>query len=255
MKANMKTLFIFCFFLAVSAESQSIPDYNAKTEWGQLTSEQRLQRLNFTTSAYRQQVFQMILAEASNVAKKLNLTEKTPIKKNDVTEFFISTPQYAKMFGSLGSIATSDYEYYFSVDNKFSSIVRANYDDELKQLIKNYHWPMWKVDTNAAYQWATQMLCAVSVDVVKLNEDCVRTVGFCLPDEKNKFFVPNYRISWKANDEPVALVEVFLPTKTLRDLSVEKSQYILRAPLQITNLNYLLSQTNSPEKTNTAKPK
>jgi hypothetical protein len=42
----------------------------------------------------------------------------------------------------------------------------------------------------------------------------------------------------------MASVALFMPTKTLLQLRVEDTQYILRKPLQITNLDFLLSPSN-----------
>ena len=39
---------------------------------------------------------------------------------------------------------------------------------------------------------------------------------------------------------------VRLSTKTILQTQVNKSEYILRKPLQITNLDFLFSQTNAP---------
>jgi hypothetical protein len=113
-----------------------------------------------------------------------------------------------------------------------------------------FRWPLNRIDTNAAYQLATQWLSAVSMDVAGLNQDCHRSIRPWIPEGATNYFVPVYRVSWGKDGEPVALVELFLPTKTLRDLRVEKSKYILRKPIVITNLDFLLSQTNAPAQTN-----
>jgi hypothetical protein len=48
------------------------------------------------------------------------------------------------------------------------------------------------------------------------------------------------------NQRPAAIIELFEPTKTLCQMRVKESKYILRKPLEITNLDFLLSQTNAP---------
>jgi hypothetical protein len=122
--------------------------------------------------------------------------------------------------------------------------------------MQKYHKPMWQVNTNAAYQLATQFLASISMDVEGLNRDCQRTVYICQPDEQNKYFVPNYYVVWSKKEIVgcVAKVEIFMPTKTLRDLTVNQGKYILRPPLEITNLDFLLSQTNAPATTNAPAP-
>ena len=42
-------------------------------------------------------------------------------------------------------------------------------------------------------------------------------------------------------------VNVFMPTRKLVALRVQDPKYNLRAPLEFTNLDYLLSQTNEPD--------
>ncbi len=107
------------------------------------------------------------------------------------------------------------------------------------------------MDTNAAYQSATQFLNAASMDVKALNRDCSLTIRAFTPEgEQSAHFVPVYWVSWSKDGEPVASVELFEPTKTIRQMHVNRSEYILRQPLQITNLDFLLSQTNNLATTN-----
>ena len=241
----MKTLLTLFLFLTLFAEGQDDLEYRPIPGWDQLTSKQQLEQLRFTTSAYRNQALQMILEEANKVAKELHLLEKLPITKTNLTAISIATPRYCQMYGALGNISTTNYTYYVSVDNKLSSVVRTHGDNELLQLLEKYRWPMWRVQTNAAYQLATQFLAQASVDVAKLNQNCKCVVYY--PDEDGKFFTPNYSVVWTKGEVTGnhAKVEIFMPKKLLRDLSVNRSEYILRKPLEITNLVYLLSQTNA----------
>jgi hypothetical protein len=61
-------------------------------------------------------------------------------------------------------------------------------------------------------------------------------------------FVPQYRVYWTAKGMKkggsVAGVEFLEPTKSLTQLYVDKTQYILRPPLQVTNLVSLLDTNN-----------
>jgi hypothetical protein len=249
---------LFCLILSLElyATAQVNLGYKPIPGWDQLTSKQRLEQLRFTTTAYRQEAFERILSEANCVAKALDLPESFPITKNDVEAFFISPPRYDQMYSQLGNITTRNYIYFVSVDNKFCEVIRTHYDDELQRLMQKYHKPIWQVNTNAAYQLATQFLASVSMDVDGLNRDCQRTVFICQPDDQNKYFVPNYSVVWSKKEiiGCVAKVEIFIPTKTLRDLTVNQGKYILRKPLEITNLDFLLSQTNAPSGTNAPAP-
>jgi len=99
--------------------------------------------------------------------------------------------------------------------------------------------------------YATQFLAAASMDVKALNRDCKLTIRAFTPEgEHGSHFVPVYWVSWGKDGKPIASVELFEPTKTIRQMHVNKSEYILRKPLEIPNLDLLLSQTNAPAETN-----
>ncbi len=151
----------------------------------------------------------------------------------------------------MGNITSSNYTYYISVSNKFSYLAKRNLESGYDQLRAHYLWPTSQLDTNGAYQLATQFLRAASMDIAALNSNCVVKIDALTPEGKGgKHFVPVYWIYWLARGGqgygPAAVVELFLPTKTIRQLRVNQSEYILRKPLQITNLDFLLSETNAP---------
>jgi hypothetical protein len=64
-------------------------------------------------------------------------------------------------------------------------------------------------------------------------------------DVETNFFVPVYHVGWKipASNEfgwhTVASVELFLPTKTLLDMTITDPKYILEKPLVISNTDYM----------------
>jgi hypothetical protein len=202
--------------------------------------------------AYRKEVLQLLVQEANRVARELNLPEQLPITETNLISTSIYPPRIAKNLRAIGKIATSNYTYYVSVGNKFSFLVRTHLQQEDNQLKAKYILPINQMDTNAAYQLATQFLTAASMDVAALNRDCdVRMNTATTSGQDDQHFVPLYSISWVNRGKQempgnAASVELFLPTKSLRQLHVNKSEYILRTPLQITNLDYVLSQTNIP---------
>jgi hypothetical protein len=247
---KIKILLIFLGFMSSSVFAQDGIEYKPIKGWDLLTSEQQLEKMRFTTPTYRRQVLQLVLGEANKAASELSLEESTPINQGDISAMFVSTPCFWQMYGALGNISTTNYTYFVSQNSKLSSIVRTHHDDELVQLVKKHHWPMWKVDTNAAYQLAVELLTKVHVDVAKLNRNCRCEIYY--PHFERKYFTPNYSVVWTQGESSGchAQVEVFMPTKTLRDLSVNRSEYILRPPLGVTNLDYLLSQTNTAVGTN-----
>lgn len=202
-----------------------------------------------TTPAYQKEALRLVIEEANRVAQELNLPEQLPILQTNLLEAYITPPRMAQGMKAIGNITTSNYVYYISVGNKFSFLVRTRLEEEERQARSKYLWPMNEINTNAAYQMATQFLKAASMDVEALNTNCNLFVNSYIPEGKNgKYFVPIYWVVWseKDKDHGGASVELCLPTKALLQMHVNKSEYILRQPLQITNLDFLLSQTNAP---------
>jgi len=151
-----------------------------------------------------------------------------------------------------GSVTTSNYIYYMTVGSKFSFLERTRLAEEQERVEKQYLWPISRIDTNAAYQTAEKLLVAASIDVQALNRDCIAQILPLIPDgEEEKHFVPIYTVYWMKQDQAgsIAEIEFVEPTKTILQMHVMKSEYILRKPLMITNVDFLFSQTNAPATT------
>ena len=158
----------------------------------------------------------------------------------------------AQQVGTIGNITTSNYTYYVSVAGRFSYLERSDVQNGYDQLRKDYLWPMNRMDTNSADKFAMQSLAAVPMDVTALSRDCEVHIEAFIPEGKSgRHFAPLYWVYWTAkahgNSHPVELVE---PTKIIRQLRVNRPEYILRKPIIFTNLDYLLAQTNAPAGTN-----
>ena len=214
----------------------------------------------FTTKAYQREAFRLMLKEANQVASELRLPEKLPIKENDVTEAYIAPFGIAKVEKMIGSIDTTNYSYCVSQGNKFCYLIKKGLEAKLPKYQEKYLWPKKRMDTNGAYQMATQWLSAISMDVGAMNRDLHLIIK---PDDSyirapHGKFVPVYDINWCTKWKPtpgiieedhskwetVVSVQLFAPTKTLLQLHVENSKYILRQPLVFTNLASLLAVTN-----------
>lgn len=207
------------------------------------------QAIRFTTMAYQEEALNRVLQEANLVANELNLPEELPITKSNMVKAFISPFGFAYAKKAIGNVTTRNYAYYVSMDNKFSYL-ESPYQFELCQKFQtDYTLPSSMFETNQAVMLATQWLAAVSMDVAAISRDCVLDVKIAdayvhAPAGK---FVPVYNVVWvKKTDakSAAASVRVFTPTRTLLQLRVEDSKYILRPPIVFTNLAELLSQTN-----------
>jgi len=212
-------------------------------------------RSRFTTLAYQQEAFARVLQEANQVAKDMDLPEKLPIDPTNLTQVFIPEYGFSQLFPKIiGNVHTTNYGYFVSIGHKLSYVEATHQDENCLKWMKQYRWPKDRIDTNSAYQLATQWLTAAHMDVAGLNRDCtlhVELERFVNQDlEKTKKFVPIYEVYWVSGKNrqdgygDVASVTLLAPTKTLMSLRVEDQKYILRPAIVFTNLAELLAQTN-----------
>lgn len=233
--------------LYANAQNNAAPPY-------ELTPKQQLQALMFTTPAYRKEALKLIIGEANHIAHELNLQENLPITRSNIVETYIAPPRLGQASKNIGNVTTSNY-FYAVFSGGLFALTRIHADEEYNKLKIKYTWPISQIDTNAAYQAATQFLANVSVDVKGLNRDC--NIHILAMGRNGKFFVPAYRVYWVPKGQKghgsVAGVELFKPSKILWQFYVKQPKYVLRKPIKITNLNYLLSQTNTPPSGNLQK--
>ena len=210
----------------------------------------------FTTPEYQEAALDVVIKEANQVACDLALSESQPISRSNIGHAFICPFGCAYTEGGIGNIMTTNYWYNIKRDCRFTDLTIAKYDDYfVKFRGEQYQVPINEMNTNAAYQLATQWLASVHMDVKKLNRDCELHIelttdmlpGFDESEEKRtrKKITPLYFVSWHPKKKlensagSVAYVELFLPTKKLLQLSVNDSKYILRPPIVFTNLEAL----------------
>ena len=218
---------------------------------GKVTSE----GLHFTTKAYEKEALRFVIKEANEAAKDLQLPDNLPIAETNLTRVFIIPYGKSRLRPEpIGNVLTRDYGYFVSVGHKLSYVEGAHQDSDCLRWMDEYHWPKSRMDTAGAYQLATQWLAAARMDVQALNRDCrmhIELDSFANPSKRTTKFVPLYFVYWQSQKNiteghsSVASVKLFAPTKTLVSLCVEDSKYILRAPIVFTNLDVLLSQTNT----------
>jgi hypothetical protein len=203
---------------------------------------------------YRTAVLNLLLQEANTVARQLQLPEKLPIDRSDLMEMYIAPARLARGMRAPGNVSTRDYTYCASVDNKFS-FLEKRFEDPVRKdyesLKAKYLWPVSQLDTNGAYKLATQWLRDVSMDVEGLGRDCQVEISPWLPDGSGGArFVPLYWVVWRKGGKAMASVELFEPAKSLRQLRVERPEYILRKPLAVTNLYLGVWPAEAPRGTN-----
>jgi hypothetical protein len=230
--------FFLCILLQLNSFGRDSTNANDRTTF--VSNLKGINDLTAISPSYHTEALHMIVVEANRVAKELNLPEELPIMETNLEGSYINPPRMAQRIGAIGNLTTSNYVYYVSVGYKFSFLTRTGLESEYAELRKQYFWPMSRMDTNAAYQLAVQWLSQCSMDVAALNRDChVHILANTPEGENGVHFIPIYWVYWVKPDQEghgsVASVELLEPTKSLRQLRVEVSKYILRKPLQPTN--------------------
>src|SRR5215831_694212 len=176
----------------------------------------------FTTKAYNQEALRLVIEEANKAAKDLRLPEELPITEDKLTHSFIlGYGQSLAHRGAIGNVRTRDWWYFVSLDHKLCCLGGAHYDRDCQKWLDESQLPRNQVDTNGAFQLATQWLAAAGMDVAALNHECSVKA---MPDPSwNKRvmnsdkFVPIYNVWWmpvKSVPErggAVASVTLFLP--------------------------------------------
>ncbi len=197
----------------------------------------------FTTKAYRKEAVRLMLKEANRVAGLLPLNEHLPIRDSDLAEWYVGPPTLV----CLGWVATTNYNYIF--DRKFCALTQRDAIARFYEAKAKYSWPMDRMDKNGAFQIATQLMAAVNIDVARLNREF--PIEITTPETEGfirKHFFPHYWVNWLKGEHAVAFIEFVVPTRSILQLRVEDTDYILRDPIAITNLAALLDQTNAPTK-------
>ena len=172
----------------------------------------------FTTRAYQEAAFRVLLEEVNRVAQDLNLPEKLPITKSNLVEVFIGPPA----LGGIGTLSTSNYVYYVTSGRKFHGLDQRRLDETFEEAIAKYLLPLSREDTNAAMKMASQIMKAAGMDIDGLNRDCTIEIIAAGPYGilRNKF-VPDYTIVWRKSARNVAALEFLEPTRTIRSLHVD----------------------------------
>jgi hypothetical protein len=202
-------------------------------------------QMRYLTPAYKEAALKLLLEEANAIAKELQLPEKLPIVRDDLVEISINAIIWTDSAGSFGGISTRRYHYIAGIGNKISSVVRNFGDSDetmpayWELLKKKYQARPVNVNTNAAFNLATQWLAGASFDVPALLRDS--EVKIYTGTEGGKFL--GFYVVGIGNSAEVHLVE---PEHALLDLTVSKPQYIKRKKLVVPNRDWLLQQTDDP---------
>jgi hypothetical protein len=249
--------------------------------------------VNHTTLPYKMTAMQQMLEEANYFCGQLKLPIKRPIQTMDVQDGFISSPWHsvihatnypyfpkttfgrdiantnipiklrihALQFAVSGRIDTANFEFGFG-EGKLLHIMRLDspqveyYARRLDELVGKPSL----IDTNGAYQLATQWLAGVDVDMTAMGKLkwTVNQLHYRASGATNYVTLPLYYVDFgnkhckaagpnlKDFDEPLVSVEVLGTTKELQELMINDVSLSRRPLLLITNALDLVRTPNPP---------
>jgi len=226
-----------------------------------------------TTAAYQTAALQLMVGQANFAAKQLDLKEPLPIViPADTNKWEVAPPP----MGIGGYLSCSNYSFEFS-NGQLRSIRKQDWLRKISPPVQNVldlgEQPSL-LDTNSAYQLATQRLASISVDISSL----VRTsppaifqvigrkrdaLGRPLPGDGNIAITPLFMIGWgedpinsrlrarlKTLNRPLhprppsrmspVYMEILGTTREIIELDVCDESLFKSAPLQLTNAAELL---------------
>jgi hypothetical protein len=254
--ARIVLRYLLCLFFAVSVITAcGGEDPRSLSKFPLVSAPDNFSETNKNTTAaeiraYRNEAIGLLLQEANLVAKQLALPEHLPIKEEDLTEAFVVPISLAPLKRAIGAISTDRYSYSLANENKFCYLAMLDQESYRAKCRKEFSWPLARMDTNGAYELATQFLTAVSMDVAGLNKDCELSIAPCAPPGKDHF-VPLYWVYWTKGGQghgSEAAVELFAPSRTLINLHVSAVKYNLRKSIVVTNLLHVVPSFPSPSR-------
>ncbi len=226
-----------------------------------------------TTAAYQTAALQLMVGQANFAAKQLDLKEPLPIViPADTNKWEVAPPP----MGIGGYLSCSNYSFEFS-NGQLRSIRKQDWlrkNSPPVQNVLDLGGRPSLLDTNSAYQLATQRLASISVDISSLVRTSPPVIfqvivrkrdarGSPLPGDGNIVITPLFMIGWgedpinsRLRARPKALsrssrprppapmtpvyMEILGTTREIIELDVRDESLFKSAPLQLTNAVELL---------------
>jgi hypothetical protein len=244
--------------------------------------------VNHASLTYRAAVIRQMLQEANWAADRLNLPTEHPIQIVNVLDDYTGLPWFSVLRGTnqlpdtpfgvhifdasipreerlralkigiSGRIDTANFEFGFD-QGRLRAVTRMDnpeterYSRRLAELVGKPSL----IDTNGAYQLATQWLAAIDVDVTVLRKLkwTVNQLRYLPRGATNAVNLPLYYIDFgnkhypavgnlHAFDEPLISVEILGTTKELQDLEINDVSFLRHPLLLVTNTLDLVRTPN-----------
>ena len=233
-----------------------------------------------TTAAYQTAAMQLMVGQANLAVKQLDLKEPLPIViPADTNKWEVAPPP----MGIGGYLAGSNYSFEFS-KGQLRTIRKKDWLRKISPPVQNVldlgDRPSL-LDTNSAYQLATQWLASISVDISSLVQTSPPTIfqvagkkrdgrGHPLPGDGNLVITPLFMIGWgedpinsqlrarlKTMNRPLrprppgrmspVYMEILGTTREILELGVHDESLFTSAPMQLTNAAELLGPLPSKQ--------
>ncbi len=197
--------------------------------------------------AYKYVAIAMMLMEINFCAKRLHLPIEIPLRTDTIRVAAAYDPRIA---GFMGRIETINFFFSFAESGKLCYIIQL--DERHSLSINEYHQKMSKLrsklDTNGAYQLATNWLTALDVDCARLEKDAPHRV------EQEFFYshvvgtngsdpvpLPLFSVTWGDALVPKVSVRLSGVTGELISLRQDDESYSKRPSVLIKDQDQLLA--------------
>ncbi|MGA2867535.1 MAG: hypothetical protein ABSF34_00040 [Verrucomicrobiota bacterium] len=219
----------------------------------------------YTAAAYNSAALQLMVGQANLAAEKMNLPGPLPIVVNAATNSWeVLSPAH----GLCGTLNTTNYYFWFS-RGRLTGIGQRNWFKKISPPLKDEDDITNRIsliDTNGAYQLATQWLADLSIDVPALEKKFpphiaqstihVPTTNQLGKVEVARVPIPVFEIGW--NDRPAIILggnpvflKIYGPAKSLLNFGIRGGmldQIPFTSPsLQVTNAAELIGPLPSPD--------
>jgi hypothetical protein len=215
--------------------------------------------------AYSNVATAMMLKEANFFAEKLDLNLQRPLSMTNIKAHISSPSAYRE----LGYIDAKGFEFHFPEGDerpstnehgcvrfiemgKLAYVNKAKpfseYKNEDGEFDEKFFAMPSLIDTNGAYQLATQWLASVQVDVARLETEykplSIQAEWLQPAKSPAKGKVPIFSVTWggPSENQPPVSVQILGTTKELIALRVEDTRFSRRLPIVIPNAAELNSK-------------
>jgi hypothetical protein len=196
--------------------------------------------------AYKYVALAAMLAEINYCAARLHLPVEVPVRERDIRQEFIPSPS---VIGFGGRLDTEKYSFCFAMSGRLRFIVLL--DDgrgtlSLREYQESLARKKSKISTQEAYRIATNWLCALDVDVKRLEKGHrpISTQQFTRSWESETnadLALPLFDVVWGDRLHPLIDIEISGVNGELMKLRQEDDSYSRRPAELITNMDKLLS--------------